>query len=272
MTHTVLITGGTGSFGQAFIKEALKHDVKAIRIFSRGEYLQWQMQQEFHDDRLRWMVGDVRDRDRLQACMRGVDIVVHAAALKHVSTGQYNPQEVIKTNITGSVNVVDAAAMAGVKKVLGISSDKAVHPSCLYGSTKQIMETLFLEANRWAAPKTVLSILRPGNFLESYGNVFEKWDCQAATGELKLTSEKMRRYFIKTSDVAKLAVKLLDIMQGKEIFGPKMREYAMVELLKERYPGCRIKFIGKGPGEKEREQLFADGEQPIDCGDYWMVK
>ncbi len=272
MHEVILVTGGSGSLGHAFVKEALKTDYRSIRIYSRNEYEQWLMKRDFSDDRLRFMVGDVRDTDRLRACFKGVDWVIHAAALKHVSTGQYNPQEVIKTNILGSVNIVDMAAQCGVKKVLGISSDKAVSPSCLYGSTKQIMETLFMEANRWANPGTKFSCLRSGNFFESRGNVFEIWAEQAKTGTLTLTCENMMRYFIPVEEVAKLCLKLLPIMKGTEVFVPKMQEYKMVDLLTRRYPKVAIKLVGKAEGEKIREAIFTDWEKPIECDDYYVIR
>ena len=268
----ILVTGGTGSFGQAFTRAILKYDIKALRIYSRNEYLQWQMKQNFTDSRIRWMIGDVRDRDRLKTCLRGVDYVIHAAALKHVSTGEYNPQETIKTNILGSVNIVDIAVEQKVKKVIGISSDKAVNPSCLYGSTKQIMEILFKEANRWSLPSTAFSIVRPGNFLESYGNVLEIWALQARKGEITITAEDMYRYFISVEDVAKKVIQFLEIMRGQEVFIPKMREFSILDLAKAKYPDCKIKVIGKLGGEKLHEHLCSDDEQIIDKGDYWVIE
>ncbi len=272
MHEVILVTGGTGSLGHALVKEALKVDYRSIRIYSRNEYEQWLMKRVFPDDRLRFMVGDVRDTERLRACLKGVDWVIHAAALKHVSTGQYNPQEVIKTNILGSVRIVDRATQMGVKKVLGISSDKAVSPSCLYGSTKQIMETLFMEANRWANPGTRFSCLRSGNFFESRGNVFEIWDAQAKMGTLTLTADNMMRHFIRVEDVARLILNLLPTMKGTEIFVPKMQEYKMVDLLIQRYPKVAIKLIGKLESEKIRESIFADGEKPEEHEDYYVIR
>jgi FlaA1/EpsC-like NDP-sugar epimerase len=267
----LLITGGTGSLGQALVREALKMDFHSIRVYSRNEYYQWLMRQNFKDERIRYMIGDVRDCDRLKACLKGVDFVIHAAALKHISTGQYNPQEVIKTNVGGSVNIVDACAYAGVKKVLGISSDKAVAPSCLYGSTKQIMETLFMEANNWAAPATIFSCLRSGNFFESRGNVFEVWNKEYPTGILTLTNEVMSRYFIHTQEVAKLALKILAIMEGKEIFIPKMTEYNMLDLIKEFYPKASVRITGRTQGEKFREVLFSEDERPEEHENYYVI-
>ncbi len=270
---TILITGGTGSFGRALTKELLKHDIKALRIYSRNEYLQWNMRQKFTDERIRWMLGDVRDRDRLKTCLRGVDCVIHAAALKHLSVGQYNPQEFILTNILGSINVVNMAVEMGVRKVLGISSDKAVCPSSLYGSTKQGMEILFMDANRWSLPSTAFSCFRSGNFLESSGNVFELWAKQAESGEkITVTSGDMKRYFIPIDDAVKIAIQCLEVMEGSEIFVPKMREYSMIELAKEKYPDCEIEITSKVKGEKLQEDIFNEDELPIDKGNYWVIK
>ncbi len=269
---TYLVTGGSGSFGRAFVREALKHDVKAVRIYSRGEYLQWQMQQELRDERLRYMLGDIRDRERLRACMHGVDVVIHAAALKHVSTGEYNPQEMMRTNVDGSTNVVEIAVQCGVSKVLGISSDKAVNPANLYGTTKQLMEQLFIHANTWAWPGSKLAILRSGNFRDSHGNVFEAWKQQALTGTIELTSEAMRRYYINSADVAKIAWNVIAEMDGREIFVPKMEELWMANLARDRYPHCQIRITGKGEGEKDREQLWREDERVKDLGDYYLIR
>ncbi len=267
----ILVTGGTGSLGQAFVLEALKYDFKSIRIYSRGEYAQWIMQHrdDFQDDRLRFVIGDIRDKDRLTRAMHDVDYIIHTAALKHVSFCQLNPVEVFKTNILGSMNVVDACLDTHVEKAIGISSDKAIQPTSLYGTTKQGMEELFENANIYGGTK--FSCLRSGNFFESRGNVFELWDKRAEGGELTLTSEGMVRYFIPVADVAKLLITVLGIMKGQEIFIPKMKEYSMIDLLRQRYPNCKIKMVGKGKGEKIREVLFSEDEILQDCGDYYMI-
>jgi len=258
-----MITGGSGSLGQALVRSGLQQEY-TIRVYSRNEYNQWRMKQEVKSDRVRWMLGDVRDRDRLVQCMKGVDYVIHCAALKHVSFGQYNPQEFVKTNIMGSLNVVDIAVQMGVKKVLGISSDKSVNPSCLYGITKQAMEQVFLDANRWAVPDTKFSVFRSGNFLESHGNVFELWERQAPTGEICLTDPDMARWIIPVDQAANVVWDCLDAMEGREVFIPKMTEYRMEDILeagRKRYPDCRVRITGAQDGEKLRESLFADGEQ-----------
>ena len=263
MNENILITGGTGSLGQALVTECLKHDFRTIRIYSRNEYLQWLMRQEpqFQDDRLRWMIGDVRDRERLQQCLQGIEYIIHTAALKHLPVGQYNPQEFIKTNILGSINIVDIAIQCQAEKVLGISSDKAVMPCSLYGATKQTMEFLFLDANRRSMPVTCFSLYRPANFTESHGNILELWDKQAKTGICTLTDEGMYRYFIDTQQAAKIALECLENMQGGEIFVPKgMTESSMLEILKGRHPETTVKLIGNRDAERLHESLFADSE------------
>ncbi len=269
---TMLISGGTGSLGQAIVTEALKQDVTAIRIFSRNEYWQWMMRKKFKDSRLRFFIGDVRDKDRLTRAMHRVDYVIHAAALKRVEACQYNPMEAYNTNVGGSENVIDAAIDSNVKKVLAISSDKAVAPANVYGATKLAMEYLFKNAGVYGATK--FACLRSGNFLESHGNVFEIWEEQAKTGELTLTSKDMRRYFIPIEQVAKLSITLLEKMNGGEIFVPKMQEYSMYDLLRKQYPNCKIKVIGEGEGEKESESLFTDSEYKriFDYGDYYLIR
>lgn len=267
----ILITGGTGSLGQAITDEALKSNPRSIRIFSRNEYLQVNMRRKFNDPRLRFMVGDVRDRERLEAVMSGADYVIHTAALKHVLTGETNPQEVVKTNVQGSTNVLEMAARCGVARVLGISSDKAVAPVSLYGMTKGVMEKMFTEANRWSAPQTLFSLMRSGNFLESSGNVFEVWQEQSKTGKITLTDAGMYRYFIKTECAAQFALECLETMAGGEVFVPKMTEYSMIELAKQRYPQCEIVITGKGDGERLHEPLFADGEKPEEYGNYYVI-
>ena len=268
---TLLITGGTGSLGRAIVEEALKHDPRAIRLVSRNEYLQVNMRRALADSRLRFMIADIRDAERLEAVMQRVDFVIHAAALKHVLTGETNPQEVVKTNVMGSTNIIDVAFKCKVSRVLGVSSDKAVMPVSLYGMTKGVMEKIFIEANRWAAPNTIFSIMRCGNFFESSGNVFEVWDEQAKTGKITLTDEGMWRYFIDIKEAARFALECLTLMAGGETFIPKMKEYSMLELAKANYPGCEIVITGKGDGERLHEPLFAEGEQPEEYPTYYVI-
>ena len=195
----VLITGGTGSFGKKFTEIVLReHDPKAVRIFSRGEFLQLQMRQQFNDDpRLRFFIGDVRDRDRLYRAMDGVDMVVHAAALKQVPVCEYNPIEAVKTNIDGAVNVINAAIDNGVEKVMAISTDKAVHPVNLYGATKLVAEKLFIQGNAYTGGRrTKFSMVRYGNVVGSRGSVVPLFLEQRRTGKVTITDERMTRFWI----------------------------------------------------------------------------
>ncbi len=270
---TYLITGGTGSFGKACIKELLNHDVKTIRIFSRGEFEQQKMNQELKNDpRLRFIIGDVRDKDRLLACLIGVDYLIHAAALKQVPTCEYNPTEAIKTNILGSMNVVECAIARGVEKVLGISSDKAVHPVNIYGATKLTMEKLFIQANVYSKPKTAFSCVRLGNIWGSRGSVMELWEKQSKSGEITLTHEEMNRFWITQEEIAVFSLKMLDIMEGGEIFIPKMKSKTMVKLASELYPDCKINIIGIREGERLSERLWSETEEPFDCDSYFVIK
>ena len=268
--RVVLLTGGTGSFGQAFVELALKHNPKAIRIFSRGEYLQLEMQQHFNNPILRFLIGDVRDMRRLHRAMDGVDIVVHAAALKQVPTCEYNPIEAIKTNVDGSINVIDAAINRRVDKVLAISSDKAVHPINLYGATKLVMEKLIIQANVYGDTK--FSCLRCGNFWGSRGSVIPLWQKQAEQGEIDITDGDMTRFWIELEDVAQFAIDCLGRMEGGEIFIPKMREEMLTKTAKGIAPDALIKVIGKRAGEKKHEALFAEGEGYEEFKDYFVIR
>lgn len=194
----ILITGGTGSFGKKFTETLLKeHSPKAIRIYSRGELLQVTMQEEFKDKRLRFFIGDVRDRERLYRAMNDVDIVVHAAALKQVPACEYNPIEAVKTNIDGSINVIDAAIDNNVEKVIAISTDKAVHPVNLYGATKMVAEKLFIQANSYTGEnKTKFSCVRYGNVIGSRGSVIPLFKEQSKKGKITITDDRMTRFWI----------------------------------------------------------------------------
>jgi UDP-N-acetylglucosamine 4,6-dehydratase len=256
-----LITGGTGSLGQELTRQLLTDpETRSIKIYSRGEYAQWQMKEQLNDKRLKFIIGDVRDKVRLSQSMRGVDYVIHTAALKHVPVCYENPTEAISTNITGTANVIECAVEREVKKVLAVSSDKAVYPINIYGTSKQVLEHLILNADKES--NTLFSVIRPGNYFESRGNVFELWNKQAETGECTLTDPDMKRYFIHLADVAKLTIHYLYRMQGGEIFIPKMKEYSMQDLLKSLHPEARIKIIGKRAGERLSEPLWTETEYP----------
>jgi len=229
----ILLTGGTGSFGQKFTEIALKeYNPRVIRIFSRGELLQQEMRQRFNDDpRLRFFVGDVRDRERIYRAMNGVNIVVHAAALKQVPTCEYNPIEAVRTNIEGAVNVVDAAIDNAVERAVAISSDKAVHPVNLYGATKLVMERLFIQANVYTgARKTRFSCVRYGNVVGSRGSVVPLFLKQKKNGKITITDERMTRFWITLGQGVRFVIECIDRMQGGEVFVPKIPSMKITDL------------------------------------------
>lgn len=259
---TVLVTGGTGTFGSGFVSRLLEiPEVKKIIILSRDEFKQHHMQREFNDPRLRFFLGDVRDKERLQRAFHGVDIVVHAAALKQVPAIEYNPLEAIKTNILGTQNVIDAALDNNVEKVLFISSDKAVHPVNLYGATKLCAERITIGANAYRGEKGAqFSVVRYGNVWGSRGSLVELIEKQKPKGVVTLTDERMTRFWIKVSTVMNLIVGVLGHMQGGEIFVPKMKSMRIADTVKLLAPECTIQTIGIRPGEKIHEMLITDHE------------
>lgn len=259
----ILITGGTGSFGKKFTEIVLREFApKALRIFSRGEFLQLQMRQQFNDDpRLRFFVGDVRDRNRLYRAMDGVDIVVHAAALKQVPTCEYNPIEAVRTNIDGAANVIDAAIDHGVEKVIAISTDKAVHPVNLYGATKLVAEKLFIQSNAYAGGhKTRFSVVRYGNVVGSRGSVVPLFLEQRKTGEITITDERMTRFWITLEQGVRFVIFCIEQMRGGEIFVPKISSMRVVDLADAIAPEAEKEFIGIRPGEKIHECLLVKEE------------
>jgi UDP-N-acetylglucosamine 4,6-dehydratase len=260
---TVLLTGGTGSFGQRFTAIALKEqNPRAIRVFSRGELLQHEMRLKFNDDaRLRFLIGDVRDRNRLYRAMSGVDIVVHAAALKQVPTAEYNPIEAVRTNIDGAVNIIDAAVDCGVERVMAISTDKAVHPVNLYGATKMVMERLFVQANVYSGiRKTRFSCVRYGNVVGSRGSVVPLFLEQRKTGTVGITDERMTRFWITLDQGVRFVLSCIDRMHGGEVFVPKIPSMKMTDLADAIAPGAKRKVIGIRPGEKLHEVLLTEDE------------
>jgi len=268
--ETVLITGGAGSLGGGLVKSILERDVKAIRIFDNSEYSQWQLGYNYKDERLRFLIGDVRDRDRLYRAMNGVDTVIHCAALKHVPLCEYNPIEAVETNVNGSINVIDTAIDNGVEKVIAISSDKAVHPINIYGATKLVMEKLFTQANVYG--ETKFSCIRFGNFQGSKGSLVQIIEKQLEAGEeITITNRDMTRFWISITNASEFTVECLDVMKGGEIFVPKMSESYVEDVIHTLAPDAKYKIIGKRPGEKLHELLFAEGENPIDKGDYFVI-
>ncbi len=258
----ILLTGGTGSFGQKFTELVLKnHNPKAIRIYSRSELKQIEMETKFKDKRLRFFIGDVRDRKRLYRAMNGVDIVVHAAALKHVPVCEYNPIEAIKTNVHGAENIIDAAIDNKVEKVLAISTDKAVQPVNLYGATKLVAEKLFIQANAYATQKNArFSCVRYGNVIGSSGSIIPVFMKQKENGELTITDERMTRFWISLEEGVNLVVNGLNKMQGGEIFIPKIPSIKITDLAQVIAPNAKKKIIGIRAGEKLHEILITAEE------------
>lgn len=273
----ILLTGGTGSFGQKFTELVLReHNPKAIRIFSRGELLQQEMRQKFNDDeRLRFLIGDVRDRDRVYRAMDGVDIVVHAAALKQVPTCEYNPIEAVRTNIDGAINVINAAIDSGVESAIAISSDKAVHPINLYGATKLVMERLFTQANVYTGwRKSRFSCVRYGNVVGSRGSVIPLFLEQRENGKITITDEKMARFWITLEQGVRFVIDCIGRMRGGEVFIPKIPSMKITELADVIAPEAEKKVIGIRPGEKVNEILVTEEESrhTLEFDNYFVIE
>ena len=256
---TILITGGTGSFGKSFTRYVLKHyQPKKIIIYSRDEYKQFVMQNELkeYDSVMRYFIGDVRDKDRLKRAFEGVDYVIHAAALKQVPACEYNPNEAIRTNINGAQNVIDAALDTNVKKVIALSTDKAVNPVNLYGGTKLVSDKLFVAANAYSGTKDIcFAIVRYGNVAGSRGSIiplFHKIIKDGGT-QLPITDMRMTRFWISLTEGVELVIKALKEAKGGETFISKIPSFRVPDLAEAMLPGCKIKEIGIRPGEKLHE-------------------
>jgi UDP-N-acetylglucosamine 4,6-dehydratase len=261
--QVVLVTGGTGSFGKKFTKILLEEkQPKKVIIFSRDELKQHEMQVGgFNDERLRYFIGDVRDRERLVRAMHGVDIVVHAAALKQVPACEYNPMEAIKTNIMGTANVVEAALDAGVKKVLTVSTDKAVSPANLYGATKLAAEKLTIQSNAYAAGSaTRYSCVRYGNVVGSRGSVVPLFLKLRSTGKITITDDRMTRFWLSLEQGVRFVIDSIEQMEGGEVFVPKIPSTKVVDLARAIAPKAEINIIGIRPGEKLHEMLISEDE------------
>jgi len=274
---TILLTGGTGSFGKKFTEILLKtKKPKVIRIFSRDELKQWEMEKSFGGDkRLRFFIGDIRDGERLHRAMEGVDMVVHAAALKQVPACEYNPFEAVLTNIIGGQNIVNAALDRNVERVLAISTDKAVNPVNFYGATKMCMEKLFVAANHYAgkAHITKMACCRYGNVVGSRGSVIPVFRKQRETGTLTLTDPRMTRFWLTLDQGVDFVIRSIETMHGGEVFVPKIPSMKMTELAKAMAPECKVKVTGIRPGEKLHECLLTEDESrhAIDIGKHFVI-
>lgn len=265
---SILITGGTGSFGNHFVEYILKHyDPKKIVIYSRDEYKQFIMSNKFaeYKDKLRFFIGDVRDRERLTRALYGIDYVVHAAALKQVPACEYNPLEAIKTNIDGAANVINACLDTGVKRVVALSTDKAVNPVNLYGGTKFVSDKLFTAANAYSGDRDIrFSVVRYGNVAGSRGSVIPFFKCLMDDGKtsLPVTDYRMTRFWIKLEEGIELVIKALNEARGGETFISKIPSFKVTDLAQAMLPGCEMPEIGIREGEKLHEVMVSKEDAP----------
>ncbi|BDG30663.1 UDP-N-acetylglucosamine 4,6-dehydratase (inverting) [Parageobacillus thermoglucosidasius] len=273
--QTILVTGGTGSFGKKFVKKILEYDVKKVIVFSRDELKQYEMAQEYTDPRIRFFIGDVRDKDRLYRAFDGVDYVVHAAAMKQVPACEYNPFEAVKTNIYGAQNVIEAAIDRGVKRVIALSTDKAAAPINLYGATKLASDKLFVAANSYVGGKeTRFAVVRYGNVVGSRGSVVPLFKKMAAEGKkLPITDKRMTRFWITLDQGVQFVIDSLARMKGGEIFVPKIPSMKVVDLAKAIAPEAEIEIIGIRPGEKLHETMITedDARHTVEFDNYYVI-
>ncbi|MEU3274024.1 UDP-N-acetylglucosamine 4,6-dehydratase (inverting) [Saccharomonospora sp. NPDC006951] len=275
---SILLTGGTGSFGKAFINFALTElDPRRLVVLSRDELKQYEVRRQFGDDpRLRFFIGDVRDRRRLERAMHGVDYVVHAAALKQVDTGEYNPFEFVQTNVMGSQNVIEAAIETGVRKVVALSTDKASSPINLYGATKLCADRMFISANHYAATHpTRFAVVRYGNVMGSRGSVIPFFRSLAERGEsLPITHKEMTRFWITLPQAVRFVVDSFDLMNGGELYVPRIPSMRLVDLAQAIAPGSPMHEVGVRPGEKLHEEMIApdDARRTLRLSDRYVVQ
>lgn len=275
---SILITGGTGSFGKKCTEIILKnYNPKKFIIFSRDELKQFEMSQRYNPQKypfIRYFLGDVRDRERLIHAFRGVDYVIHAAALKQVPAAEYNPTEFVKTNIIGAMNVIDAALFNNVQKVIALSTDKACNPVNLYGATKLCSDKLFIAANAYTGRKTIFSVVRYGNVMGSRGSVIPFFKERASTGILPITDPNMTRFWITLDQAVHFVLKILELAKGEEIFVPKIPSTKITDLAKAIAPNCTHKIIGVRPGEKIHEILIGEdeGRNTIEYNECFLIK
>jgi UDP-N-acetylglucosamine 4,6-dehydratase len=274
----VLVTGGTGSFGKKFVRHLLdEHDPARVVIFSRDELKQYEARQAFaNDPRLRWFIGDIRDRDRLMRAMHGIRYVVHAAALKQVDTAEYNPFEFVKTNVQGSQNVIDAAIDSGVEKVVALSTDKASSPINLYGATKLVADKLFVSANHYAAHhKTRFGVVRYGNVMGSRGSVIPFFRALAAANQsLPITDKQMTRFWISLDQAVQFVIDSFGMMQGGELYVPRIPSMHIVDLAEAIAPDAPTHETGIRPGEKLHEEMISEeeGGRALLLGDRYVLQ
>jgi len=273
---SILVTGGTGSFGKEFIKTVLdRYKPKKLIVYSRDELKQFEMQQRWPDGgKMRYFIGDVRDYHRLKMAMTGVDIVIHAAALKQVPAAEYNPFEAVKTNVIGGQNVIDAAMSQGIKKVIALSTDKAAAPINLYGATKLTSDKLFVAANNYSGSKKIkFSVVRYGNVMGSRGSVIPFFIKQREKNILPITDDRMTRFNITLPEGVDFVLQCLDKMWGGELFVPKIPSYKIVDVAEAIAPNAKHKIVGIRPGEKLHEEMITvtDAMNTVEFENYFVI-
>lgn len=276
---TVLITGGTGSFGRSFVHTVLaEFNLKKLIILSRDELKQFEMHQTIeprHIATVRFFLGDVRDKDRLSRAFSGVDVVIHAAALKQVPAAEYDPIEFIKTNVIGAQNIIEAAVDRGVQRIIALSTDKAANPINLYGATKLCSDKLFVTANAYAGKQdTRFSVVRYGNVMGSRGSVVPFFLEQRKTGRISITDERMTRFWITLDQGVHFVLNCLDRMEGGELFVPKIPSVRITDLAEAIAPECRLDIVGIRPGEKLHEMMISvdDARYTLEYPDFYVIQ
>jgi UDP-N-acetylglucosamine 4,6-dehydratase len=274
--QSVLVTGGTGSFGQIFVDTVLRESrASRVIVFSRDEFKQFTMEQAFgRDERLRLFIGDVRDRERLSRAFDGVDVVVHAAALKQIPAAEYNPFEFVKTNIVGAQNVINEAIDRGVRRVVALSTDKASSPCNLYGATKLVSDKMFVAGNAYSGAKdTHFAVVRYGNVLGSRGSVVSRLRRLAPGDVFRITDPRMTRFWITLEQEVRFVIRALEEMQGGEIFVPKIPSMKLSDLVQALAPEAKVEVVGIRPGEKLHEEMISvnDARRAVDRGDHYVV-
>jgi len=272
----ILITGGTGSFGKEFVKTVLEeYDPSKIIVFSRDELKQYEMAQQFDDPRLRFFIGDVRDKERLSRAFDDVEIVIHAAALKQVPAAEYNPFEAVKTNILGAQNIIEAAIDRGIRKVIALSTDKAANPINLYGATKLCSDKLFIAGNSYAGKRdSRFSVVRYGNVVGSRGSVIPFFKKMRQSGVIPITDPRMTRFWITLQQGVRFVISCLSWMHGGELFVPKIPSMRITDLAEAIAPGCRHEYVGIRPGEKLHEVMIPedDTRRSLELDTFYVIK
>ena len=274
--RSVLITGGTGTFGQAFLKTLLERSaVSRAIVFSRDELKQFEMQQTYKGiDRLRFFLGDVRDRDRLYRAFDGVDIVIHAAALKQIPAAEYNPFEFVKTNILGAQNIIDAAIDRGIERVLALGTDKGSSPVNMYGATKLVSDKLFVAGNAYIGDKrSRFAVVRYGNVIGSRGSIVPQLHSLKSGDTFRMTDERMTRFWITLDQAVRFVANAVAAMKGGEVFVPKIPSMRLADLIVSLAPNAEVEKIGIRPGEKLHEEMISHDEarRTVDRGDHYVI-